>query len=707
MVIKNLARILTPVLVLSLLPMINGSAANAANPPSVTIGSKQLVNELPFVDPIYVGYKGPTSFIPAAVAKKKDKFGCILRQRMIIDLATKKPKVSKGCKMKGGVWTTALGAKVTKPSKLIIAPVMPYKDAWGQGAFAWTPEQRLAWATNTKVSSSKTRARAVTNLQVTQTLVSRAESAKIRRLTSRVEANENALESMPTVTNDAIEDWCRPWSLGCALTIAMIASSHATGLDADIRRDSAAILEERCELMIQLASNVTAWGLSVSPQSLELMQDVNEDCANTPVGISLQTQLNGINPVQPTTTVPTELGAGAFGGGTGGSAASGAVQLFSDYPAASSGVAVPSDAFGVHAPVDWGTPGVGASWVRLWDAGVSWAQMEPTQGNIDFSKLRASIESAERSGARVLYVLGDTPGWANGGRPGNFAPLTNDSALNFISALKNEFGSRIGAYEVWNEGNLQTYWDGPQAQLAQLTKGMKDVLGGTSMVLAASTGTRATNAFVTNYGDYLDSLKALGWPVDGYTVHSYPVASAGPVERVGELGQFKTMLALRGAPVKPIWDTEVNYGLAGLGEGRRVIDDSTGAAYIAQSFIQSIQYGIDTTYWYMWTGTRGDEPILGTQLNPSTPISNTVWNNLRGMLNGSRMTRCAESDDVGFACQFAPGGGAPFTLMWTRAGTSQVNVSGIGTQVCDLLGNACTPVTNNTVTIGMLPVRVS
>jgi hypothetical protein len=706
MVIKNLARILTPVLVLSLMPMINGSAANAANPPSVTIGSKQLVNELPFVDPIYVGYKGPTSFIPAAVAKKKDKFGCILRQRMIIDLATKKPKVSKGCKMKGGVWTTALGAKVTNPSKLIIAPVMPYKDAWGQGAFAWTPEQRLAWATNTKVSSSKTRARAVTNLQVTQTLVSRAESANIRSLTSRVEFVENALESMPTVTSKVIEDLCRPWSVGCALRVALTFATTAVRWDEVIKRDAAAISEERCELMIQLASNVTAWGLSVSPQSLELMQDVNNDCPATLAGIVLYAQLNGINPVQPTTTVPTELGAGAFGGGTGGSAASGAVQLFSDYPAASSGVAVPSDAFGVHAPVDWGTPGVGASWVRLWDAGVSWAQMEPTQGNIDFSKLRASIESAERSGARVLYVLGDTPGWANGGRPGNFAPTTG-SALNFIGALKNEFGSRIGAYEVWNEGNLQTYWIGSQQQLAELTKGIKDVIGDTSMVLAASTGTRATNAFVTNYGDYLDSLKALGWPVDGYTVHSYPVASAGPVERVGELGQFKTMLALRGAPVKPIWDTEVNYGLAGLGEGRRVIDDSTGAAYIAQSFIQSIQYGIDTTYWYMWTGTRGDEPILGTQLNPSTPISNTVWNNLRGMLNGSRMTRCAESDDVGFACQFAPGGGAPFTLMWTRAGTSQVNVSGIGTQVCDLLGNACTPVTNNTVTIGMLPVRVS
>ena len=713
MVIKNLARILTPVLVLSLMPMINGSAANAANPPSVTIGSKQLVNELPFVDPIYVGYKGPTSFIPAAVAKKKDKFGCILRQRMIIDLATKKPKVSKGCKMKGGVWTTALGAKVTKPSKLIIAPVMPYKDAWGQGAFAWTPEQRLAWATNTKVSSSKTRARAVTNLQVTQELVSKQESKEIRLLLKK-------LNDLGPTFSDFVSRECGSVNLSCYLTLAALAAvllgddflEREQALKSTLAELQAELAAAKCNQLIHLASNVTAWGLSVSPQSLELMQGVNKDCANTDVGIDLQTQLNGINPVQQTTTVPTGLGqfVGQFRFAPsflGGSAASGAVQLFSDYPAVSSGVAVPSDAFGVHAPVDWGTPGVGASWVRLWDAGVSWAQMEPTQGNIDFSKLRASIESAERSGARVLYVLGDTPGWANGGKPGNIAPTSNGSALSFIGALKNEFGSRIGAYEVWNEGNLPTYWTGSQRQLAELTKGMKDVIGGTSLLLAASTGTRATNAFVTNYGDYLDSLKALGWPVDGYTVHSYPVASAGPVERVGELGQFKTMLALRGAPVKPIWDTEVNYGLAGLGEGRRVIDDSTGAAYIAQSFIQSIQYGIDTTYWYMWTGTRGDEPILGTQLNPSTPISNTVWNNLRGMLNGSRMTRCTESDNVGFACQFVTSGLVPFTLMWTRAGTSQVNVSGIGTQVCDLLGNACTPVTNNTVTIGMLPVRVS
>ena len=705
-IIKNVAKVLTPVLVLSLLPMVNGSVANAANPSTLTTTSKALINDLPFVDPIFVGYKGPTSFIPTAVANKKDKFGCILRQRMIIDLATKKPKVSKGCKMTGGVWTTGLGAKVTKPADLIIGPIMSYKDAWGQGAYAWTPEQRLAWATNTKVSTTKSRAKAVSNLQVTQTLISKQESEYITRLAKGVMSEQESNEKFSKDIAALMAIKCGVLDFAC-----LIGSGYWRMMVVYYEMENAKKVQNlqeelnaSCRPLVHIASNVTAWGLSVDPVTLALLQSANEGCASTPVAVELAYKNNGINPVQPTTTVPTNLGPEQGGRSP---SDGGAAQLFTDYPEASSGVAVRGDTFGIHAPVDWGTPGVGASWIRLWDAGVSWAQMEPSQGGIDFSKLRASIESAERNGARVLYVLGDTPGWANGGKPGNIAPTSNDSALNFIRALKTQFGARIGAYEVWNEGNLPTYWNGSQQQLAELTKGIKDAIGDTSMVFAASTTTRATNAFVTNYGDYLDALRALNWPVDGYTVHSYPIASAGPVERVNELGQFKTMLALRGAPVKPIWDTELNYGLAGLGEGVRRIDDATGAAYIAQSYIQSIQYGIDSTFWYMWTGTRGYYDLLGAQLDPSTPISNEVWNNLRAFLEGTRMTRCVESDGVGYACQFIDRAGQPFTLLWTRAGTSEVNVKGLGSRVCQLTRPECSPVVNNTVTVGIMPILVT
>lgn len=680
------------------LPALSTTASQAAPAPSVTLTSKQLVDQLPFVDPIYVGYKGTQSFIPAAVANKKDKNGCNLRQRMIIDLAKKKPTVGKRCSMKGGVWETAFGSTVTKPSKLVIGPVMPYKQAWGQGAYAWTPEQRLAWATNTKVSSAKTRAKAVTNLQVTQAVISTAENAQMRLFRQNIYALKWALDQWPALTQSNIDALCDPYSVACAFGMAMLLAKEGFRAQENFNVYTEKLTIAKCEQVIHLASNVTAWGLSVSPGSLELMRGINANCASTPVGVVLEAKLNGINPVTPTTVVPTEIEPG----GT----VNGAARVVSDYPDASSGVPVPSGEFGIHAPVDWGAPGVGTSWVRLWDGGVSWAQMEPTQGQIDFTKLRAAVASAESYGAKVIYVLGDTPAWANGGRGGNVPPNSNEFALRFIRALNGEFGSRIGAYEVWNEGNLPTYWSGGQDQLAQLTKGVKDAVGSNSMVLAASTGTRATNAFVTNYSEYLKQLSMLGWPIDGYTVHSYPIASAGPVERVAELGQFKTILALNGAPVKPIWDTELNYGLAGLGEGRRAIDDATGAAYIAQSFIQSIQYGVDVTVWYMWTGSRGYFDLLGVQLDNSTPLSNAAWNNLRSTVSGTRLTRCVESESA-FACQFAGPSGNQFTYLWTRAGTSQVDVTGLGSTVCDLLGNPCTPIVNNTVTVGMLPIKVS
>ncbi len=685
----------------SLIPAVVSVPAVAAPPPTTTLTSKQLVSQLPSVDPIYVGYKGPTSFIPAAVANKKDSKGCNLRQRMIIDLATKKPKVSKGCKMKDGVWETALGSKITKPASLIIAPVMPYKTAWGQGAFAWTPEQRLAWATNTSVSGSTTRAKAVTNLQVTQTLISKAENSQIRPLVRDSEFLQNRLNDFPFMARDVIERICDPWSLNCALIIAFLFVAEGEIVEGIIKDIAVRISPERCKLLIQLASNTTAWGLSVSPGTLELMREVNKGCASTPVGLVLESKLNGINAITPPAAVPTESSGGKPGAGSGT-----VVALVSDYPAPSSGVAVSSDSFGITAPVDWGTPGVMASWVRLWDAGVSWAEVEPTDNNFDFTKLRASVEAAERQGSRVLYVLGNVPGWANGGRAGNVPPTDNATAVAFVTRLISEFGGRIAAYEVWNEGNLATYWDGSQSQLALLTRDMNNAAGSTSQVFAASTGTRATNAFVTNYGDYLEELGKLGWPIDGYTVHSYPVASGGPVDRVQQLAQFKTLLALRGAPVKPIYDTELNYGLAGLGEGRRPIDDTTGAAYITQSFIQSIQYGVDSTFWYLWTGTRGYFDLLGVQLDNSTPISNTAWNNLRSTISWQRlMTRCIDSGNV-YACQFVSKSGVPSTMLWTSTGTAQVNVAGLGSYVCDLLSN-CTAVANNQVTVGMLPIQIS
>lgn len=96
--------------------------AQAATTKSYTFA--QLVNTVPVTPPLYVGYRGPTQFIPAATALKKDAKGCNLGQRMIISLAQVKPKIGARCTMTGGTWVTALGTTVKTARGLNVASTM-------------------------------------------------------------------------------------------------------------------------------------------------------------------------------------------------------------------------------------------------------------------------------------------------------------------------------------------------------------------------------------------------------------------------------------------------------------------------------------------------------------------------------------------------------------------------------------------------------
>jgi hypothetical protein len=380
---------------------------------------------------------------------------------------------------------------------------------------------------------------------------------------------------------------------------------------------------------------------------------------------------------------------------------------FLDYSGSPTSPVVGSELFGVAAPVDWGDPGVPTGYLRLWDAGVSWRQMQSEEDKpIDWTKLDATMAMASRIGAKVMYVLGDTPGWANGGKSGAVPPTNLDDAANFISQVCSRYikTTPITSFEAWNEGNLTTFWTGSMADLAKLTQKVKQKVNscGGGKVFASSTGTRSTNAFATNYPEYLRELGKLTWPIDGYTVHSYPAADGGPTQRIEEIAQFKTLLALNTAPVLPILDTELNYGLAGLGQARRAIDPGTGAAYLSQSFIQSVQYGVDSLFWFLWT--QADYDKLGIQLNAGTPQTIQAWKQTRAWLVGSSMTRCA-SGPVVQTCQMT-GPNGNFTLLWTNGPEVSVNVTGLGTRIQYLDGSTGSVGASRRIGVGIAPVVV-
>jgi hypothetical protein len=73
--------------------------------------------------------------------------GCDSRKAVIISEAIVKPKVEKGCVIKGGEWLSIYdNVKVTEAGKLDVDHFVPLAEAWDSGASAWTPEKREKYA---------------------------------------------------------------------------------------------------------------------------------------------------------------------------------------------------------------------------------------------------------------------------------------------------------------------------------------------------------------------------------------------------------------------------------------------------------------------------------------------------------------------------------------------------------------------------------
>ena len=660
-----------------------------------TATTQQLLDNAAVVKPITTGYS-PYKFITVAQRNKKDRLGCNLNRQLLIKAATVKPRVAKGCKITGGVWMANGGTtRVTNWRKVALAPMFSFKQAWGLGAYAWTPAQRYAWATNV-IAPPRTRAAGVTPLQATNQILLASDVKKLLNAGITESALRNLLDG----------DGSGP------STFAFILSLIATFSNADfVLKEWATYLnnERSCTsglpAAVAVLTNTSGWGLGISPDTRSALGAAVEVCDNqqrSSYAFYAYYLLEDIRPIPANTVVPDQ--------GKSESSVRG-MKIYNDYGSPVTSPVQPS-LFGLHAPPDTGSaPAVPYGYLRLWDSAVSWADLNPSKGVYNWTKLQEALNSSIATGRQVMYVLGNTPAWAGDGSP-NSAPKDLNDVYEFVKALCGLGGGRITGYEAWNEGNLQTFWKGTQEELAQVTKQVRRALtdcpnGGN--VVAASTGTRAEGAFVTNYDAYLKELGKLGWPIDGYSVHSYPSATGGPTERLDGVAQFKTMLAVNGAPVKPIYDSEVNYGLAGLGQNHIDLDPQTASAYISRTFIDSVRYGIDYVFWFLWTPAYYNK--LGVQLNPTTGVENRAWSITYDWLVGSRMQRCSDASPASDTsiivteCQLTKGDGQLITLAWTNGKPAVIDTTGLGTVFQDLTG-AGASIVNNSVTVGPKPVAI-
>jgi len=79
---------------------------------------------------------------------------------------------------------------------------------------------------------------------------------------------------------------------------------------------------------------------------------------------------------------------------------------------------IPSSYFGLHihhlaypVPTPW--PNMPVPEWRLWDANVTWADIEPSKGQWRFEKLDSYVSLAQQHATGILLTLGGSPRWAS------------------------------------------------------------------------------------------------------------------------------------------------------------------------------------------------------------------------------------------------------------------------------------------------------
>lgn len=272
---------------------------------------------------------------------------------------------------------------------------------------------------------------------------------------------------------------------------------------------------------------------------------------------------------------------------------------------------------------DW--PTVPFRGLRLWDTRTAWLNLEPAPDQWTFGQLDALVDKAQANGITdITLVLGGTPQWAASNfqstdaswmGPGSASMPTNLADWqDFVTTVVQRFAGRITSYELGNEPNLLTFWNGSPEQYAQF------VATGAAAVRAADPnativvngGLVRSKYDIATLPKWLGALTAAGVPglVNAVSLHAYPKAVDLGASTRDLLAEMKASLDTAGWSALPAWMTEVN-----IRDGSAIssADQATGVTTLGKQILAA---GFQRAYWYAWTDLGTDAMV---QFQPGSP----------------------------------------------------------------------------------------
>jgi polysaccharide biosynthesis protein PslG len=424
-----------------------------------------------------------------------------------------------------------------------------------------------------------------------------------------------------------------------------------------------------------------------------------------------------------------------LGSATSSSAAGGVTSAVTRHPTDTvyrhNRIHVPPSFFGIHdgSMAAYGRIPFGS--LRLWDAGVAWRYLETSPGTYDWSRLDSLVSAAQAHHVKVTLVLAMTPPFyaTSPTQP----PTDLDAYARFVRAVMTRYrhfnGQRgIGSYQVWNEGNISTFWTGTPQQLAQLTEivdQVRDEVDPRATVVAPSFAVTMPyqRSWMTDYQSQVVDGRPVWHYYDVNALSLYPEPragerAAGPEDAMALLHRSQNKLAYAGVPHrKKLWISEVNYGLRRGPDGPEPayrLARRRQVANVLRTYLLAAANGVSRVFWYRYDWGRViDGRTLGNTLL-SNPDDNTrVWapgralriaeHWLRGRVVGTHGRRpCARLHSGTYQCTITYQG-VVHNIYWNPHRKVRIRLPDAGVRTSRVSGRR---LASRTVRVGYQPLLV-
>jgi hypothetical protein len=195
--------------------------------------------------------------------------------------------------------------------------------------------------------------------------------------------------------------------------------------------------------------------------------------------------------------------------------------------------------------------------------------------------------------------------------------------------------------------------------------------------------------------------------VDVLSFQLYPLADGSPEDSMVLLAATRELLSQEGVDqAKPIWNTEINYGLQG-GIPAEPAPEERQQGNVAKTYLLNAANGIERVYWYSWDlNTIADTLLVGA--DAATPSgAGRTFEAVQPWLVDHVVQSCAKAGGGVWACSLLGAEGESW-VYWSNKGPAEVRTA-FDAAASESLGQMTTtlPPGGTVLQVGEVPVMVS